>query len=103
MIRIEKFALRADYLCPHHDDLHPGRGAYFCRPCMPGSVGWPSAHQDALPASAYFIVGIEKSAPARMPVGQRRVTVFIRVKKRTPSGPCMFSGPKIERFQPPKQ
>jgi hypothetical protein len=21
MIRIEKFALRADYLCPHHDDL----------------------------------------------------------------------------------
>jgi len=27
----------------------------------------------------YFIVGIENSAPARRPVGQRAVMVFIRV------------------------
>ena len=27
----------------------------------------------------HFIVGITKSAPARMPVGQREVTVFRRV------------------------
>ena len=34
-------------------------------------------------------VGITKSAPARMPVGQRDVTVLSLVKKRTPSRPCM--------------
>ena len=30
------------------------------------------------------------AAPSRMPDGQREVTVFILVKKRTPSGPCMW-------------
>lgn len=37
----------------------------------------------------YFMVGMTNSAPARMPVGQREVTVLSRVKKRTPSGPCI--------------
>jgi hypothetical protein len=31
------------------------------------------------PLFIYFIVGIENSAPARRPVGQRAVMVFIRV------------------------
>jgi len=29
--------------------------------------------------TVYFMVGIENSAPARKPVGQRAVTVFMRV------------------------
>ena len=37
-----------------------------------------------------------------MPDGQREVTVFILVKNRTPSGPCMWWSPNSERFQPPK-
>jgi hydroxyethylthiazole kinase-like uncharacterized protein yjeF len=40
--------------------------------------------------AAQRIVGITYSAPARIPVGQRDVTVLSLVKKRTPSGPCMW-------------
>ena len=50
----------------------------------------------------YFMVGMMNSAPVRMPDGQRAVTVLGLVKKRTPSGPCMFESPNSERFQPPK-
>ena len=39
--------------------------------------------------SHYFMVGIRKFAPVLAPRGQRDVIVFMRVKKRTPSGPCM--------------
>ena len=34
---------------------------------------------DDAPAARYFIVGMTKSAPARMPVGQREVMVLRRV------------------------
>ena len=37
-----------------------------------------------------------------MPDGHRDVTVFIRVKNLTPSGPCMWWSPNSERFHPPK-
>jgi len=39
-------------------------------------------------APFYFIVGMENSAPVRMPDGQREVTVLVRVKNRNASGPC---------------
>ena len=54
------------------------------------------------PCAAQRVCGRLKSAPVRMPEGHREVTVFMRVKKRTPSGPCMWWSPNRERFQPPK-
>ena len=40
---------------------------------------------------AYFsITGKDISTPPRMLVGQRAVMVLSRVKKRAPSGPCMW-------------
>src|SRR5260221_6539931 len=47
---------------------------------------------------AYRIVGITYSAPARMPVGQRPVTVFSRVSKRTSSLPYTAMSPKSQPF-----
>ena len=52
--------------------------------------------------SRYFMVGMMNSAPVRIPDGQRAVIVLGLVKKRTPSGPCMFESPNSERFHPPK-
>ena len=51
----------------------------------------------------YSDVGIEKFGPSDCSLDHRAVTVFIRVKNLTPSGPCMLSGPKIDRFQPPNE
>jgi hypothetical protein len=34
------------------------------------------------------MLGIFNPALGRMPVGQREVTAFCLVQKRTPSGPC---------------
>src|SRR5579859_800557 len=54
-------------------------------------------------AVRYFIVGITKLwSVTGPPLGQRWVTVFTRVKKRTPSEPYWLRSPKPERFQPPK-
>src|SRR5258708_1242744 len=49
------------------------------------------------------MVGMTYSAPARIPVGQRAVTVLRRVWKRTPSLPCPAMSPNKERFPPPTQ
>lgn len=49
------------------------------------------------------MVGMTNSAPLRIPVGQRDVTVLSFVKNRTPSGPCIWWSPNRERFQPPKE
>jgi len=46
-----------------------------------------------------FIVGMLKSAPPRMPAGQRVVMVLSREQKRTPSGPCMGWSLDSETFQ----
>jgi hypothetical protein len=40
-------------------------------------AGFESGRRDA--NGSYFVVGIMKSAPARMPDGQRCVTAFCRV------------------------
>ena len=50
----------------------------------------------------YFIVGIWNSAPSLMPLGQRLVTVLVRVQKRMESVPCWLRSPKALAFQPPK-
>ena len=48
------------------------------------------------------IVGIVNALSPAPPSGQRWVTVFARVQKRTPSMPCWLVSPNAERFQPPK-
>ena len=51
----------------------------------------------------HFIVGMTKLESVTVPLaGQRWVTVFTFVKKRTPSSPCWFMSPKALRFHPPK-
>ena len=49
------------------------------RPSAPGTKISMSEGQPEDDIPAYRIVGITNSAPARMPVGQRAVTVFSRV------------------------
>lgn len=53
-------------------------------------------------ADASLKTGMENSAPALMPEGQRAVTVLVRVQNLIDSGPCWLRSPKTERFQPPK-
>lgn len=102
-------------IADHYADLSLERRAagervvtFFCLPTstlprptirvMATVMGTAGKHRPA----GYFIVGMMKLAPALAPRGQRAVTVFKRVKKRTPSGPCMKWSPNIEAFQPPK-
>jgi len=51
------------------------------------TTGGSEARPDGWPGS-YFIVGIWNSAPSLMPLGQRAVTVLVRVQKRIESVPC---------------
>ena len=46
-----------------------------CKRLRPGGI----PDRDLQPRKPAYITGIEKSAPERMPVGQRDVTVFSRV------------------------
>ena len=50
---------------------------------LPGSMPFGSTTHGSVPKGQisrdYFIVGITNSAPLRRPVGQREVTVFMRV------------------------
>lgn len=48
------------------------------------------------------IVGMEKAAPSLIPLGQRAVTVLVRVWKRKASVPCWLRSPKPDFFHPPK-
>jgi len=52
--------------------------------------------------SPYRFVGMVYSAPVRIPLGQRDEMVFIFVKNRTDSGPCIWVSPNLESLAPPK-
>ena len=70
-----------------------GEPEYLGKPDL-AREGWTPARgaTEAVVSSAisfHFMVGIVKLAPVLAPRGQREVTVLRRVKKRTPSGPCM--------------
>src|SRR5690606_21999878 len=49
--------------------------------------------------ATHFIVGMTKEEPSfTPPLGQREVTVLMRVQNFTPSGPCWFVSPSAGRF-----
>ena len=61
-------------------EAHPAPTTRLATESIQGCKGLhPSSLNDEGPFSLYDIVGITNSAPARMPVGQRLVTVFSRV------------------------
>ncbi len=93
--------------CGHLGADRPAECRHHARPVPPdgppvaagpgGRAGWGRLSGQA----SQELCGMEKSRPSEV-VGQREVTVLPRVKKCTPSMPCMLLSPNAESPQPPK-